>query len=64
MPSLHFPVMLALAAGAFFLCHKGGTKLSHALVCAGFGFYLADTAVAPSLHTALNSVTGMLGQLG
>ncbi|CAM5385190.1 MULTISPECIES: hypothetical protein [Streptomyces] len=64
MPSLHFPVMLALAAGAFFLLRKGGTKLSHALICAGFGFYLADTAVAPSLHTALNSVTGMLGQLG
>ncbi|MFF3977141.1 DUF2304 domain-containing protein [Streptomyces sp. CB01201] len=56
--------MLALAAGAFFLLRKGGTKLSHALICAGFGFYLADTAVAPSLHTALNSVTGMLGQLG
>ena len=64
MPSFHFPVMLALGAGAFFLCRKGGTKLSHALICAGFGFCLADTAVAPSLHTALNSVTGMLGQLG
>ncbi|MFJ8307894.1 MULTISPECIES: hypothetical protein [unclassified Streptomyces] len=64
MPSLHFPVMAALAAAAFFLCHKGGTKLSHALVCAGFGFYLADTAVAPTLHTAINSVAGMLGQLG
>jgi hypothetical protein len=62
--SFHFPVMLALAASAFFLCRRGGTKISHALVCAGFGFYLADTAVAPSLHTALNSVTGMLGQLG
>lgn len=64
MPSVHFPLMLPLAAAAFFLWRKGGTKLSHALVCAGFGFYFADTAAAPSLHSAVNSVVGMLSQLG
>ncbi|MFD9792813.1 hypothetical protein ACFWXK_17885 [Streptomyces sp. NPDC059070] len=61
---MHFPLMLALSLGAFFLCRKGGTKISHALICAGFGFYFADTAAAPSLHSAVNSVMGMLGQLG
>lgn len=64
MPSVHFPLMLALAVGAYFLWRKGGTKLSHALICAGFGFYFADTAAAPSLHSAVNSVMGMLSQLG
>lgn len=64
MPSVHFPLMLALAVGAFFLCHKGGTKVSHAVICAAFGFYFADTAAAPSLHSAVNSVVGMLSQLG
>nr|WP_188274791.1 DUF2304 domain-containing protein [Streptomyces sp. CBMA152] len=56
--------MLPLAAAAFFLWRKGGTKLSHVLICAGFGFYFADTAAAPSLHSAVNSVVGMLSQLG
>ncbi|MEV6548278.1 hypothetical protein AB0M57_06155 [Streptomyces sp. NPDC051597] len=60
---MHFPLMLALAAASFFVWRKGGTKLSHALTCAGFGFYFADTAAAPSLHSAVNSVMGMLGQL-
>ncbi|WP_349253989.1 DUF2304 domain-containing protein [Streptomyces sp. BPTC-684] len=56
--------MLALAVGAFLLCRKGGTKVSHAVICAAFGFYFADTAAAPSLHSAVNSVMGMLSQLG
>ncbi|ATL31924.1 DUF2304 domain-containing protein [Streptomyces formicae] len=65
MSSLHLPVILVLAAAAFFLFRKGGTKLSHVLVCAGFGFYLADTAAAANVRSALGSalsaVSGIVG---
>lgn len=64
MPSVQFPVVLALAVGAYFLCRKCGMKVSHVLICAGLGFYLADTSFAPTLHTTVDAVSGLFGRLG
>ncbi|MER5882952.1 hypothetical protein ABT160_03905 [Streptomyces sp. NPDC001941] len=55
MNSLHLPILLVLAVAAFLLFRKGGVKLSHVLICAGFGFYLADTSAASTMQSALDS---------
>lgn len=54
-------VLLGIIAFLFF--RKDGMKLSHGLVCALFGFYLAGTAVAPSIAAGGESLAGLLGGL-
>ena len=45
-----------------FICfRKHGLKASHGLVCGLFGFYLAGTAVAPSIMAGGHSLAGLLG---
>ncbi|MEV6654613.1 hypothetical protein [Streptomyces sp. NPDC051219] len=46
---------------AFLFCRKCGLKASHALVCALFGFYLAGTAIAPSISAGGASLASLLG---
>jgi hypothetical protein len=60
---LHMPLVIALAAIAFFLHHKGAVKPSHGLACGAFGFTLADTGFAGSIHAASADLLGMIGQL-
>lgn len=43
-------VLLGVIAFLFF--KKDGLKASHGLVCALFGFYVAGTAIAPSITAA------------
>jgi hypothetical protein len=52
-------VLLGVIAFLFF--RKDGMKLSHALVCSLFGFYLAGTAIAPSIKAGGASLAGLLG---
>ena len=52
-------VLLGVIAFLFF--RKDGMKLSHAVVCALFGFYLAGTAIAPSITAGGQSLAGLLG---
>lgn len=54
-------VLLGIIAFLFF--RKDGLKVSHALVCALFGFYLAGTAIAPSIKAGGASLAGLLGGL-
>jgi len=54
-------VLLGIIAFLFF--RKDGLKISHALVCALFGFYLAGTAVAPSIKAGGASIASILGGL-
>ncbi len=61
---LHMPLVIALAAATFFLSRKSGLKATHALVCGAFGFYLADTSLATSIHSASAGMLGMIGNLG
>lgn len=45
----------------FVLCRKDGLKPLHAVVAMLFGFYLASTAVAPSIKAGGESLAGLLG---
>jgi hypothetical protein len=58
---LHMPVVIALAVITFFLARKGGLKASHALACGAFGFYLSDTSLSGSIHSASANLLSMLG---
>ncbi|MEU1088318.1 MULTISPECIES: hypothetical protein [unclassified Streptomyces] len=52
-------VLLGIIAFLFF--KKDGMKASHGLICALFGFYLAGTAIAPSITAGGASLAGLLG---
>jgi hypothetical protein len=54
----HDPVHLIIV---FLFFKKDGLKASHALVCALFGFYLAGTAIAPSITAGGASLASLLG---
>lgn len=58
----HIPLVIALAVVTFFLTRKGALKGSHALACGAFGFYLSDTSLSGSLHSASANLLSMLGQ--
>ncbi|MGW2818331.1 hypothetical protein [Streptomyces sp. NPDC001415] len=51
-------VLLGVICFLFF--KKDGLKASHALVCALFGFYLAGSAIAPSITAGGASLASML----
>jgi hypothetical protein len=52
-------VLLGIIVLLFF--RKDGLKVSHAVVCSLFGFYLAGTAIAPSIHAGGASLAGLIG---
>ena len=52
-------VLLGIIVFLFF--RKDGLKASHALVSALFGFYLASTAIAPSIKAGGESLASLLG---
>ena len=52
-------VLLGIIAFLFF--KKDGLRASHGLICALFGFYLAGTAIAPSITAGGASLASMLG---
>ncbi|WP_103504722.1 MULTISPECIES: hypothetical protein [Streptomyces] len=45
----------------FLFFRKDGLKPMHAVVCALFGFYLAGSAIAPSIQAGSDSVANLLG---
>lgn len=55
--------VLLLGFIIFLFTRKDGLKVSHAIVCALFGFYLAGTALAPSIKAGGASLAGLLGGL-
>ena len=63
------PMILSISAAVllgvivFLFFRKDGLKLSHALVCALFGFYLAGSAIAPSIKAGGASLANLLGGL-
>ena len=52
-------VLLAVVVFIFF--RRDGLKPSHAVVCALFGFFLASTAIAPSIKAGTSSLASLLG---
>ncbi|MET9376762.1 hypothetical protein ACFYV5_22625 [Streptomyces sp. NPDC003035] len=57
--SISMVVLLGIISFLFF--KKDGMKASHALVSALFGFYLAGTAIAPSITAGGQSLASLLG---
>ncbi|WP_377268177.1 hypothetical protein [Peterkaempfera sp. SMS 1(5)a] len=52
-----------LGTVVFLLSRRCGLRIAHAITCALFGFYLASTAIAPSIHAGSESLAGLLGGL-
>lgn len=52
-------VLLGIIVFLFF--RKDGLKASHGFVCALFGFFLAGTAIAPSITAGSASLASLLG---
>ncbi|ARF58914.1 MULTISPECIES: hypothetical protein [Streptomyces] len=55
--------VILLGVIVFLFFRKDGLKISHALVCALFGFYLAGSAIAPSIRAGGASLASLLGGL-
>lgn len=49
--TLSLPVVLLFGVLMILLIRKGGMKLSHAIVAAFFGFYLASTTLATQINS-------------
>ncbi|MFJ8082572.1 hypothetical protein RKD23_006522 [Streptomyces sp. SAI-170] len=56
-------VVLLLFILAVIFLRNGGLKLSHALVCALLGFYLASTNMAPTIHSGLTATADIVSSL-
>jgi hypothetical protein len=55
-------VLLLLVLAVIFL-RSGGLKISHALVCALLGFYLASTSIAPTIHSGVTATAEIVSSL-
>ncbi|APY89580.1 hypothetical protein DCW30_13285 [Streptomyces alfalfae] len=55
-------VLLLLILAVVFL-RNGALKISHALVCALLGFYLAGSSMAPTIHDGLTATADMVSAL-
>ncbi|GAA2445628.1 hypothetical protein ACFXPV_09045 [Streptomyces sp. NPDC059118] len=55
-------VLLLLILAVIFL-RNGGLKLSHALVCAMLGFFLAGTSMAPTIQDGLAATADVVSSL-
>ncbi|GAA4666227.1 hypothetical protein GCM10023347_18450 [Streptomyces chumphonensis] len=55
--------VVLLGIAIFLLTRKGGLKVSHALVCALFGFYLAGTTMAPGIEAGGNMIASLVSGL-
>ncbi|MEV4331697.1 hypothetical protein AB0K02_14315 [Streptomyces sp. NPDC049597] len=55
-------VLLLLVLAVIFL-RNGGLKMSHALVCALLGFFLASTSMAPTIHEGIAATADVVGSL-
>ncbi|HET9380694.1 MAG TPA: hypothetical protein VFP69_07670 [Streptomyces sp.] len=60
---LSISCVVLLGIIVFCFLRKDGLKLSHALVAVLFGFYLASTAIAPSIKASGESLASILGGL-
>ncbi|MEU2246770.1 hypothetical protein [Streptomyces sp. NPDC019224] len=55
-------VLLLLILAVVFL-RSGGLKLSHALVCALLGFFLAGTSMAPTIQDGIMATADVVGSI-
>ncbi|MEU8620601.1 hypothetical protein [Streptomyces sp. NPDC048623] len=55
-------VMLLLVLAVIFL-RNGGLKVSHAIVCALLGFFLASTSMAPTIQNGVAATANVVSSL-
>ncbi|NJQ00252.1 hypothetical protein [Streptomyces zingiberis] len=55
--------VVLLGVIVFLFTRKDGLKITHAVVCALFGFYLAGTAVAPGIKAGGASLASLLDSI-
>ncbi|MGR8006999.1 hypothetical protein [Streptomyces hypolithicus] len=55
-------VLLLLILAVIFL-RNGGLKVSHALVCALLGFFLAGTSMGPTIQSGIAATAHVVGGL-
>ncbi|MFI8521769.1 hypothetical protein ACIGEZ_28735 [Streptomyces sp. NPDC085481] len=56
-------VVLLLLILAVIFVRNGGLKLSHALVCALLGFFLASTSMAPTIQNGVAATANVVSSL-
>ncbi|MGV9880229.1 hypothetical protein [Streptomyces sp. NPDC003006] len=56
-------VVLLLFILAVVFLRNGALKVSHAVVCALLGFYLASTSMAPTIHNGLTATADIVSEL-
>ncbi|KWW99365.1 hypothetical protein C3Y87_14025 [Carbonactinospora thermoautotrophica] len=52
--------VVLLGVIVFFFLKKDGLKMTHAIVCALFGFYLSTTTLAPSIRATGTSFANLI----
>ncbi|OEJ23834.1 hypothetical protein AR457_04300 [Streptomyces agglomeratus] len=55
-------VLLLLILAVIFL-RNGGLKVSHALVCALLGFFLAGTSMGPTIQNGIAATADVVGDI-
>lgn len=61
--ALSVSAVLLLAILVVILIKKAGLKALHAVVCVLFGFYLANTNMAPTINEMTSSVANMISNI-
>ncbi|MFF7052692.1 hypothetical protein ACFY94_30535 [Streptomyces griseorubiginosus] len=61
--AISISVLVLLLILAVIFLRSGGLKISHALVCALLGFYLASTSIAPTIHSGMTATADIVGSL-
>ncbi len=57
---LSFSLVLLLGLAVFVLCRFAALRLSHAIVCVLFGFYLASSPLAPTISDAVATLSRLV----
>ena len=61
--AISISIVLFLLVLAVIFLRNGGLKMSHAVVCALLGFYLASTSMAPTIHEGLTATADIVSSL-
>ncbi|MFG2884097.1 hypothetical protein ACGFYV_17665 [Streptomyces sp. NPDC048297] len=56
-------VVLLLLVIAVIFMRNGALKISHAVVCMLFGFFMASTSMAPTIQSGLTATAQLMGGL-
>ncbi|PCG85301.1 hypothetical protein CIB93_15040 [Streptomyces sp. WZ.A104] len=61
--AISISLVLLLVILAVIFLRNGGLKVSHALVCALLGFFLAGTSMAPTIHDGVGATADLVSSL-